>query len=89
MPTVEDAEAATRLTAAKAAGMRAAIAWNNAYPIGTRVRYWPGTRDEPARTGLTRSQAWVLGHGAPVVKVQGHAGGIALMHVEPEAEVMS
>lgn len=31
----------------------------------------------------TRSKAWILGHGEPVVMVDGYAGGIALTHVDP------
>lgn len=32
---------------------------------------------------VTRSVAWPLGHGAPVVKVDGYAGGISLEHIDP------
>ncbi|MEU3282743.1 hypothetical protein [Streptomyces antibioticus] len=32
---------------------------------------------------VTRSIAWALGHGAPVVKVEGETGGIVLTHVDP------
>ncbi|MGA5191550.1 hypothetical protein ACPCSL_34030 [Streptomyces griseoincarnatus] len=32
---------------------------------------------------VTRSVAWTLGHGAPVVKVEGETGGILLAHVDP------
>lgn len=30
----------------------------------------------------TRTPAWNLGHGTPVVSVEGYAGGIALTHVD-------
>lgn len=30
----------------------------------------------------TRSVAWSLGHGAPVVLVEGHSGGICLTHID-------
>lgn len=36
-----------------------------------------------ALTTVTRSRAWTLGHGAPVVAVDGYAGGICLTHVYP------
>lgn len=32
---------------------------------------------------VTRSVAWALGDGEPVVMVEGYAGGIALTHVDP------
>lgn len=57
--------------------------WNRLFPIGTPVLAWPGVRDaEPMRT-QTRTPAWTLGHGAPVVSVEGYPGGIALTHIEP------
>jgi hypothetical protein len=31
---------------------------------------------------VTRTRAWTLGHGAPVVSVEGYGGGIALTHVD-------
>ena len=64
--------------------------FNVLYPVGTRVIAYPGCRpphdgsDQCCR-GLdttTRSRAWNLGHGAPVVKVDGYAGGIALTHID-------
>ncbi|GES27827.1 hypothetical protein AB0G60_03105 [Streptomyces angustmyceticus] len=30
----------------------------------------------------TRTPAWILGHGEPVVSVEGYAGGICLTHVD-------
>jgi hypothetical protein len=47
------------------------------------VLAWPGVRDEgkPLRT-RTRSSAWLTGAGDPIVSVEGHAGGIALTHIE-------
>lgn len=57
--------------------------WNRRYPVGTPVHAYPGARwDEPLRT-TTRAPAWRLGHGDSVVSVNGHAGGIALTHVDP------
>jgi hypothetical protein len=31
---------------------------------------------------VTRTPAWILGHGEPVVSVEGYAGGICLTHVD-------
>ena len=58
--------------------------WNDQYPIGTKVSYhsimppYPG--DEPLITE-TRSEAWELGHGEPVVSIKGKTGGVCLSHL--------
>ncbi|WP_436759374.1 hypothetical protein [Streptosporangium sp. V21-05] len=59
--------------------------WNALHPIGTPVLAWPGTRDDEPLTTRTRTPAWTLGHGAPVVSVEGVAGGIFLTHIEAVA----
>jgi hypothetical protein len=66
--------------------------WNDRYPVGTSVTAYPGIRPERAAksvtadvttlTTYTRSRAWSLGHGEPVVMVEGYAGGISLEHVD-------
>ncbi|KAF0647124.1 hypothetical protein K701_25380 [Streptomyces fradiae ATCC 10745 = DSM 40063] len=33
-------------------------------------------------TTVTRTPAWTLGHGEPVVSVEGYAGGICLTHID-------
>lgn len=53
-----------------------------AFPIGTPVLAWPGTRNAAPRWTKTRSEPWQLGHGDWVVAVDGVAGGVALTHVE-------
>jgi hypothetical protein len=72
----------THLTAAE---------WNQLHPIGTPVIAYPGFRPEyAAKYGIeftrlytrTRSEAWTLSHGEPVVKVEGYAGGISLEHID-------
>lgn len=35
---------------------------------------------------VTRTPAWILGHGEPVVSVEGYAGGICLSHIDVEAD---
>jgi hypothetical protein len=73
-----------------------AAQFNAAYPVGTPVVAYPGVRPEDphaASFGVrrletrTRSAAWNLGHGDPVVAVEGYAGGICLTHIDliPEA----
>lgn len=79
-----------RVEKAKAKGQQQADAWNAAHPIGTRVIAYPSCRPEynaadAALTRLvttTRTPAWILGHGTPVVSVHGYAGGILLEHVD-------
>lgn len=66
--------------------------FNERFPVGTPVIAYPGVRPEYAATiGMsgvprletcTRSRAWNLGHGEPVVAVDGYAGGISLDHVD-------
>lgn len=63
--------------------MTTAEEWNIKHPIGTVVNAWPGTRDGAGLRTKTRSLAWTLGSGDPVVAVEGYPGGIALTHVEP------
>lgn len=59
--------------------------WNERYPVGTMVRYWPvqgrplsSTTDAP-----TRSEAWDLPSGHSVVLIEGKAGGVYLDNIEP------
>ncbi|GCE01575.1 hypothetical protein [Embleya hyalina] len=57
--------------------------FNEEHPVGTEVTAYPGVRgQEPALITRTRTRAWTLGHGAAVVAVDGHVGGIALTHVD-------
>lgn len=58
--------------------------FNEKYPVGTEVLYWPGARtDQAGIPSVTRSPAWEVGDGTPVVSVAGKSGGIALSHIEP------
>ncbi len=65
--------------------MEAAATFNEANPVGTPVLFWPGARVGDGRTSKTRSNAWVMPSGDPVVLVDDYAGGIALTHVTPIA----
>lgn len=66
-------------------GQHTAESWNATHPVGTPVRYWPVYPPHegiPPLDTTTRSEAWVLGHGAVVVSVVGISGGVLLSHVE-------
>lgn len=53
--------------------------WNNAYLVGQHVHL---VEDDGSVTHTqTRSEAWELGHGAPVVKVIGKTGGYLLERI--------
>lgn len=55
--------------------------WNNNYPEGTRVTV---TRDDGSTfKTATKSLAWPLGDGTPVVMLQGISGGYLLNRVQP------
>jgi hypothetical protein len=55
--------------------------WNEVYPVGVGVRYWPVMGDEEYRDTITRGQAWTLGDGHPVVAIQGQPCGVSLRHL--------
>jgi hypothetical protein len=57
-------------------------AWNDQYPVGTAVRFWPGTRRGRMLTGTTHSAAELVGGHTPSVWITGYAGCVALTHVE-------
>jgi hypothetical protein len=65
-------------------GAHTAESWNAAYPVGTRVRYWPvyPPHGIPPVDTTTRSEAWALGDGSAVVLIAGKSGGVWLSHVE-------
>lgn len=63
--------------------------WNANVSVGTPVRYWTGVREGDGKTGVTRSEAYLLGASngqpghTPVVFVEGEGSCIALTHVQP------
>jgi hypothetical protein len=73
---------AEKAAAQLAEGTREAIEWNEKYPVGTPVVAYPGARGETGLTTRTRSRAWQLGHGSPVVAVEGRGGGILLTRID-------
>jgi hypothetical protein len=63
-----------------------ARSWNESVPVGTSVRYWPIACEETSRATKTRSEAWALGNGQVVVKIEGVAGGVAIEHLQAIVE---
>ncbi|MGW9245818.1 hypothetical protein [Streptomyces badius] len=80
--------ARSRLEAAKRKGQKQADEFNARYPVGTPVMAYPLTRPGVNEhffkelDTVTRTPAWILGDGEPVVSVEGYAGGICLSHVD-------
>lgn len=63
--------------------------FNSLHPVGTPVVAYPLTRPEHGRPDffeqletVTRTPAWTLGCGTPVVSVEGYTGGINLTHID-------
>lgn len=69
--------------------------FNNAYPVGTQVVYYPilpslNNRDRGLAMAsklrsvvcVTRSAAWMLASGHPVVRIEGKACCVALSHIQ-------
>ncbi|MFJ6239060.1 hypothetical protein ACIQH0_33830 [Streptomyces griseus] len=77
-----------RLEAAKRRGQKQADDFNALHPVGTPVMAYPLTRPGVNEhffkelDTVTRTPAWILGDGSPVVSVEGYAGGIHLSHVD-------
>ena len=61
-------------------------AFSTRYPVGTPCRYYPIAGEREHLKTKTRSEAWALGHGAVVVKVEGKAGGVDINHLVMEAQ---
>lgn len=56
--------------------------WNASHPVGTPVRYRPVRGQAKTDATKTRSEAWTLGNGEPVVAVEGQTGGVSLKHLK-------
>jgi hypothetical protein len=59
-------------------------AFNDTYAVGTPCRYYPIAGDGEHLKTKIRSEAWTLGHGAVVVKIQGRRGGVDINHLVME-----
>ena len=57
--------------------------WNDLHPVGTPVLAYPETRAQQARRTRTRSKAWEVQRGLPVVHVDGLTGAIHLDAIDP------
>ena len=55
--------------------------FNAHYPVGTPCVYFPIRGQPGGKYTKTRSEAWKLGSGHPVVAVDGQAGGVSLTHL--------
>ncbi|HUV44286.1 MAG TPA: hypothetical protein VMW13_05590 [Dehalococcoidales bacterium] len=55
--------------------------WNDKYPPGTLVHLV--NDDQQVEHTRTRTPAWLLGDGTPVVSVEGRAGGYMLDRITP------
>ena len=64
---------------------RAAAAWNDRYPVGTPVRYWPILGGRYSQRGVTTSAAEVIGGKTfiGVVLFTVKKGYVELAHVMP------
>lgn len=59
------------------------VDFNNNHPVGSSVIYHPVIgSDEDRKPSKTRSVAWVLGCGEPVVCIDGQTGGVSLDAIE-------
>lgn len=61
-------------------------AFNGTHAVGTPCRYYPIAGDSNHMKTKTRSEAWALGHGAVVVKIEGLTGGVDINHLVMEAQ---
>ncbi len=60
--------------------------WNELYPPGTEVLL---TNDDgKIEETKTRSIAWLLGSGHPVVSVEGRTGGYSLERIQPKQPIL-
>lgn len=57
-------------------------AWAKSHPAGTPVRYWSVRGYDEHIDTTIRSEPWRLGHGMPVVNIEGVAGGVSLDHLK-------
>ena len=61
----------------------AVAAFNEAYPVGTEVRYWTGFREGDGTVSRTTCAAWMSASHTAAVRVEGRGDYISLTHVQP------
>lgn len=59
-----------------------AARWNAQHSIGTRVRYWPGTRSKGFVEGITWWEAWDTSWAGPVVYMTGFLAPVPIRWLE-------
>lgn len=52
-----------------------------AFPVGTRVAFYPVRGLARFEISEVQSEAWTLGHGQTVVKINGRPGGVCASHL--------
>ena len=57
--------------------------FNKKYKIGESFIYMSVSGTRGGVITKTRSEAWTLGHGEVVVKVEGVTGGVSINHLTP------
>ena len=61
-----------------------AAGFNQLFEVGSSFKYY-AIKNSPGFTWVnTRSEAWELGHGEPVVKISGCAGCVSISHLKEE-----
>ena len=58
--------------------------FNEIYPVGSPVLYWPIAGEPKYERTRTRSEAWTLGHFVSVVLIEGHTGGVDVNHIQAD-----
>jgi hypothetical protein len=51
------------------------------FPVGTRIAFYPVQGLPKFELTQVRSEAWTLGHGETVVKIEGRTGGVSANHL--------
>ena len=62
--------------------LKTAKQWNDKYPVGTLVEYYPIAGEDYHVLTRTRNRAWTLGSGQVIVSVEGHMGGVNIEHLK-------
>lgn len=52
------------------------------FPVGQEVKYYPTLGEDNHVSTKIRSEAWALGHGGLVIKIEGMTGGVCVSHLE-------
>ncbi|MBS3893061.1 hypothetical protein [Serratia marcescens] len=57
--------------------------FNTRFPVGALFRYYPVRGQSECCQVISRSEAWALGGGEVVVRVNDRSGGVSVEHLEP------